>query len=569
MHSTRTISLIQLFIMKRFLKNNLIVFSVFSFSLFSVFSFKTVSASSYDDKIISDIENFVPSDQYNPEYDLNVTEKTLGIGKIKILPDNMFYFLNDIRTWAISTFALSKNDQTSILFKSSSERLKELEKCVSLSEEKCIDKGLENYNQSKNEIYTKINKFDNQEKNNITQQITELEINHYTLLNNIRSIHQSDKLDKIIENNLQNYSKFIKSLSDNVTLKKNLKTAIEDTTNGKLKYILTNKYLETFKNYLNLEKREIINQVIEENYTELIKNINLIDIKTVEKTLQYYFYKTNHNSIFEEINLIDYLYSLQDKVENSPNKENIKIAILNTKQIPISIFNREIESLDIKESEAKLEKMFNTGEIQKINLIELLNKYNDGKKDIKTYQLEEIQDKNLLSLYNKIKITEDLTQKEKTINDTLDQISPENQSLAIKILDQIQLDNSSDINTKILTDRIKEQRGLNTIDTETEDNTICSFIYNPVCGENGVVYSNKCFAEKIGVKALYKGECKILENDKLKEITEKEIEQGWYYGDKTQKKPGTPTTWININSDTKSAKWINPKKATNLKGLTE
>lgn len=535
-----------------------------------LFSNNVLLASTYDEKIISDIENFVPSTQYNPENDLDISEKILGIGKISILPDNMFYFLNDIKNWTISTFALSKNDQTNVLFKSSSEKLKELEKCIQLDADQCFKNGLENYNKSKNEIYSKINKLDNQEKNNITEKITRLEINHYILLNKIKDNNQKYKLDKTIDDNLQNYSKFIKSLSDNIALKKNLRISIENNNQGKLKYIIINKYLENFKNYLNIEKREIINQTIEENDIALIKNINLIDIKEVEKTLQHYFYKISYKNIFEEIDVIDYIYKLQDKVENSPNKENIKIAILNIKQIPISVFNKEIESLNIQESEKKLAEMFETGEIQKINLIELLNKYNNGKRNIKTYQLEEIQDSNFLSLYTKFNNIDDLTQKEKYLNDIMDKISPENKSLTLKILEKIQLDNSSDINTKIITEKIKEQRGLNILDTQLEtDGSICSFIYNPVCGENGTVYNNQCFADKIGIKALYKGECKILENDKLNEITAKELEQGWYYGNETQKKPGTPTTWTNINSDSKSAKWINSKKITNLKGLIE
>ncbi len=562
--------------MKRFSK-----FSFFSFFIILILNFYFFNfsfASTYDEKVISDIENFTPEQQYNPENDLNISEKTLGIGKISILPDNMFYFLNNIENFIVSTFALNKNDQTNILLKSSSEKLKELEKCVSLQADECIKKGLENYNNSKNEIYAKINKLDNQGKNNITEKLTRLEINHYILLNNIKNTStQAGLLDSTIENNLQNYSKFIKSLSDNITLKKNIRASIENNSQGKLKYIIINKYLENFKNYLNIEKRDLIDQIIEENNTELIKNINLIDIKEVGQTLRYYFYKINFNNIFEEISLIDNIYKLQDKIENSPNKENVKVAILNIKQIPISIFNEEIDKLDIKESEKKLEEMFDTGEIQKINLIELLNKYNNGKKNIKTYQLEEIQNKNILSLYNKLENITDSVQKEKYLNDALDQISPENKNLILTILNKIEADNSSDINTKIIIERIKEQRGLNNTDsttnTELTSNTdtnslmICPLIYDPVCGENGTIYNNQCSADKEGIKVLYKGECKILENDKLNNITAKELERGWYYGDKTQKKPGTPIIWINIDSDTKNAKWIDPKTYTNLKGL--
>jgi len=534
-----------------------------------LFSNNVSLALTYDEKVISDIENFSPNSQYNPENDLNISEKTLGIGKISILPDNMFYFLNNIKDWAMSTFALSKNDQTNILLRSSSLKLKELEKCIQLNADKCITNGLENYTNSKNEIYSKINKLDDQEKNNITEKITTLEINHYILLNEIKKSGSKQDLDEIIENNLQNYSKFIKSLPDNIILKKNLRLSIDNYNQDKLKYIIINKYLENFKNYLNIEKRDIVNQTIEENNIELIKNINTINIKEVEKTLQYYFYKINYENIFDEISIIYNLYNLQNKVENSPNKENIKIAILNIKQIPISIFNKEIESLGIKESEKKLAETFKTEEIQNINLIELLNKYNNGKKNIVAYQLEEIQDKNFLSLYTKFNNIEDLSQKEKYLNTIIDKISPENKDLITKILEKIELDNPDNINIKIITGKIKEQRELNNTETQLEtDGLICSFVYDPICGENNIVYNNQCYADKLGIKTLYKGECKALENDKLKEITATELKQGWYYGDKTQKKPGTPTTWTNIDSDSKNAKWIDPKTYTNLKGQT-
>ncbi|MBU1089684.1 hypothetical protein KKF38_02740 [Patescibacteria group bacterium] len=44
-------------------------------------------------------------------------------------------------------------------------------------------------------------------------------------------------------------------------------------------------------------------------------------------------------------------------------------------------------------------------------------------------------------------------------------------------------------------------------------------------------------------------------NDDLPEISAAELQRGWYYGDRDQKKPGTPMTWILVNSNTRSAMW--------------
>lgn len=545
------------------------IFTYILISSFLFISFNITNASTYDDEIISNLELYSPSSEYNPEIDLNISEDVLGIGKIKILPDNTFYFLTDIKNWFYSTFALNKDAQIESLYKASSEKLKELEKCISLSEENCIKKGQESYINAKNDIYSKINKYQKDSKNTYIESLTSLEINHYILLSQLDSKYTSN----IIENDLQNYSNFIKSLSDNTIYKKSVKLAIENDKNkSKLKNILINGYFESFENYLTIEKRAILSQIINENYETLIKNINQLNINNIEPTLQYYFYKiSDTQKIAKQISIIDKLYELQDKVAETPNKENIKIAILNTKQIPISIFNQEIEDFSIEESEKKLSSIFKTGEIEQLNLIELLNKYNNGKKTIKTYQLLEIKDNNIAVICQRIKNISDSVQKEKLIESLLNSISPENKNLKKELLDAIE-EKDSNVNTKIIISRLKERQNLiidNEDEEETEENTLlsCPYYFDPICGEDEKTYNNKCLAKKEGVDILYKGECKILENTKLKDITEKELSQGWYSGNKSQKKPGTPATWVNIDSDTKQAKWIDPKKITNLKGV--
>jgi len=44
----------------------------------------------------------------------------------------------------------------------------------------------------------------------------------------------------------------------------------------------------------------------------------------------------------------------------------------------------------------------------------------------------------------------------------------------------------------------------------------------------------------------------------VSKITTAELNQGWYWGDKNQKKSGTPDDWILVNSGTRNAKWTEP-----------
>jgi hypothetical protein len=42
-------------------------------------------------------------------------------------------------------------------------------------------------------------------------------------------------------------------------------------------------------------------------------------------------------------------------------------------------------------------------------------------------------------------------------------------------------------------------------------------------------------------------------------FTEKDLENGWYYGNLDQKKLGTPSNWVHIGDGTRSASWSAPK----------
>lgn len=50
-------------------------------------------------------------------------------------------------------------------------------------------------------------------------------------------------------------------------------------------------------------------------------------------------------------------------------------------------------------------------------------------------------------------------------------------------------------------------------------------------------------------------------NAMLPQIAMEELKRGWYYGDMTTKKPGTPVTWVLTGSGTRSAMWQRPAGA--------
>lgn len=62
-------------------------------------------------------------------------------------------------------------------------------------------------------------------------------------------------------------------------------------------------------------------------------------------------------------------------------------------------------------------------------------------------------------------------------------------------------------------------------------------------------------AQTTGTPQLAVTSDQIPENEELQEISAAELQRGWYYGDRDGKKPGTPVTWILVDSGTRSAMW--------------
>ena len=327
------------------------------------------------------------------------------------------------------------------------------------------------------------------------------------------------------------------------SLKQVIKKVISAQNENKslLNNILINNFLETLKLKTNIQIKALIDEMIEENNIEIIKNINNVNTEKknidIEKNIENYLYTTYNNNALEQIKLIDTLYKLQEKVEGSKIKNDVKIAIINSKQIIISLLNSSLEKINIVNIDKELTGLLKGTDINKMNTLLLLKKYSDIN-GILVYKLDELEEIYKNSIINDLENSNN-NSKEIKLKDYIEELSYENLDF-IKSLTTI-LENESlekkDIELKVIADRIDSIIG----NVETLDgNKICSTYYSPVCGMDNATYNNSCFIEKIGINIKHSGECRIEENTKLKSITESDVKRGWYYGTKETKKTRDP-----------------------------
>lgn len=118
---------------------------------------------------------------------------------------------------------------------------------------------------------------------------------------------------------------------------------------------------------------------------------------------------------------------------------------------------------------------------------------------------------------------------------------------------------------KILsTFKFNESEKINCTDPRPE---VCTeeCIVNPpyICGSDGKSYCTTCQAcSNTDVEWYITQDTPC--GEKISSITAQELEQGWYWGNSSQKKDGTPNNWIFCGDGTRSDKWQKPDMECNI-----
>lgn len=516
----------------------------------------------------SNLNNFIINKDFDPNLEKNITAEVLGVKNQNILPsDDFLYKIKNIIEKIKEIFTFKTKSKIENYIDSSSEKLLELEACKKYSGEntidlykECISKSITNYEEQKTNLYNKLESIKQEEKVSNIGKIFEHEIMHFNKLEKIIEINTIlyPKIQEVKNKNIEKYSNFLLTINNNADIKTKILEKQEEMQGSELKYINFNIFLTKLTNFIekDLNKKGAIEQIISENNKILIAKLeNITEDK--EKIIKYYFLKIGNTEPVEQIEVINKL------IVNIESKESETKKILNkTKEISVKNLENNLKSLDSNSMSTELNKILKGDSIKQLLTIGSIKEYTkNGEilfniKNIEKYNIDKFIEK--LSFLDNIEI--------ESILNYIEKINPEN---IAGIMNNIKIDQDAlEKTSSIIDDLITFFEGIQkNADILKED--MCDFKYEPVCGEDGVTYTNSCFAEKRNVQILHQGKCNINTNQNLQEISKEEIESGYYLGDVGQKKPNTPTTWINIDSGTKNAMWVSPKYYTGLSGIKD
>jgi hypothetical protein len=512
------------------------------------------------------LNDFIINKNFDPNIEKNITAKVLGIKDQNILPtDDFLYKIKNIIEKIKELFTFKIESKIENYIDNSSEKLLEIEACKKYNNKdsietykKCISSGIDNYYEQKNNLYSKLSDLKQEDKVLHIGKIFEHEIMHFNKLETIIGINTDlyPKIKEVKNKNIENFSIFLSEINNNANIKTKILEKQEKMEGSELKYINFNIFLTKLTNFIekDLNKKGTIEQIISENNKILIAKLeNITEDK--EKIIKYYFLKIGNTEPVEQIEVINKLIT---SIENL-NIETREI-LDNTKEISVKNLENNLKSLDSKGISDELDKILKGDDIKQLLTIESIKKYTkNGEilfniKNIEQYNIDKFIKK--LSFLNEIEI--------KDILNYIEKINPEN---IAGIMNNIKIDQETlDKTSSIIDDLISFFEGIQE-NANILKEEMCEFKYEPVCGEDGVTYTNKCFAGKRDVQILHQGKCNIKINENLQEISEEEIENGYYYGAIEAKKTNTPITWINIDSGTKDAMWVSPEYYTGLSGI--
>ncbi|MCF7906482.1 Kazal-type serine protease inhibitor family protein [Patescibacteria group bacterium] len=516
----------------------------------------------------SNLNTFIINKDFDPSLEKNITAEILGIKDQNILPsDNFLYKIKNIIEKIKEIFIFKTESKIENYIENSSEKLLELEACKKYNSKdtesiykECISESIKNYEEQKINLYKKLENIKQEEKISNIGKIFEHEIMHFNKLETIIEVNTAlyPKIQEVKNKNIEKYSNFLLTVDNNADIKTKILEKQEKMEGSELKYINFNIFLTKLTNFIekDLNKKGAIEQIISENNKILIAKLeNITEDK--EKIIKYYFLKIGNTEPVEQIEVINKL------IVNIINTESETKEILNeTKEISVKNLENNLKSLDSKSISDELNKILKGDSVKQLLTIGSIKEYTkNGEilfniKNIEQYNIDKFIEK--LSFLNNIEIENILSYIEK--------INPEN---IAGIMNNIKIDQETlDKTSSLIDDLVNFFEGIQENANILKED-MCDFKYEPVCGEDGVTYTNSCFAEKRNVQILHQGKCNIKINENLQEIKEEEIENGYYYGDIAEKKPNTPTTWINIDSGTKNAMWVSPEYYTGLSGIKD